>query len=185
MLRLRPTRVGTGLLVLGQLICGCDPGLVEAVVILPGQVVVPAAQNPLNPDMLEATIDFSPYQEIDIGEDMLFNMAEADKDTIIYVETTYSAVELIAPEQEGDLDFIDDLTFRAQAEGLPGARVAYTTIDGRSSFVTLRRDDFDFQEYFKSPTFRLDAEVTGVYPELETTVRAELEFRIIADRIAE
>jgi hypothetical protein len=80
---------------------------------------------------------------------------------------------------EGNLDFLDAITFFASSEGLPEVRIASAAaIPAGARSVELTIDDVELEAYATAESMVVRAEVQGRRPDVETRIRADVVFDV-------
>lgn len=129
-------------------------------------------------DQLIGELSFLGFDSFDISQSQAFRNQGYTKDQIDSVRLARFTLVISAPE-DGNFDFLADIHFFAEAEGLPRVEIArLDPVPAGSNELELDILDVDLRDYAVADTMTIVTEASGVRPEQETTVDARVAFDV-------
>jgi hypothetical protein len=160
------------LLALVALPVGCDE-LDNFDVEASGSAVIPAATLL---DELLGLVPFDGFDEISFEREFA-NQGVTD-DQVDGVRVRSFVLEVDAPS-DGNLDFLESISFFASSPGLPEVRIAsVAALPAGARRVELTLDDVELEQYATADSMIVRAEAAGRRPDVETRVRADVVFDV-------
>ncbi len=127
---------------------------------------------------LVGNLAFLGFDGFDISQSEEFQNGGYTKDQIDSVRILSLQLEIVAPEG-ATFDFLESIHFFVEAEGLPRVQIAgLAAIADGQTLLDLDIDKVELLEYVVSPTIKITTEATGLRPEQETQVKADLIFDV-------
>ncbi len=161
----RARRVVASLALAG--LCTCA-GLDNFDVDVGGKATVPKATVVEN---LLSAFEFPGFDSIDLSQE--FKNQGVTKDDVDNVHLEAMTLTIDAPS-DGNFDFLDSLTFFAEADGLDKVKIASLAQvpKGKSSLELVVEKDVDLQPYVVAPSMRMSSHIEGKRPAEDTTISA-------------
>jgi hypothetical protein len=153
---------------------GCEPAI-EFDVDLSGQTEV---QGSLVGNVLSA-LDFAGFGTLDFSSTEEFENNDVTREHVKAARLTALELTVVQPAG-GNLDFIDELSFFAEAEGQDKVKVASATVPDGVQNVQLEPEDVDLGPYVRSESMALTTEADARPPNEDTTLEANLTVHITA-----
>jgi len=151
---------------------GCDV-LDNFDVPVSGTAVVPASTLL---DELLGLVPFDGFDEISFEREFANQGVTADQVDSVRVRSFALVIEAPA---DGNLDFLEGISFFASAQGLPEIRIASAAaIPTGARSVELTVDDVELEAYATAASMVVRGEVQGKRPDVETRVRADVVFDV-------
>ena len=115
----------------------------------------------------------------DITQSQEFRNQGYTKDQVDSVRMKRFTLTITSP-QGADFDFIDSIAFYAESDGLPRVLVAELdpVPDGQSEIILDVNTEVELQPYVIAESMTITTEATGLRPEQETTVDANVVFDV-------
>ncbi|MFT3767674.1 MAG: hypothetical protein QM820_19640 [Minicystis sp.] len=140
-----------------------------------GKVTVPAAT--IVDKLLSGALDFTGFNKVDFSQS--FENQGVTKDQIDAVHLTSLTLTIESPSG-GNFDFLQSLSFSAQADGVGEVEIArIDSIPKGMKEITLDIDaDVDLRPYVVAPSLSIKGQAKGARPDQETTISAAAVFDI-------
>jgi hypothetical protein len=148
-------------------LCTCA-GIDNFDVDVEGQASIPKATVVEN---LLSAVNFPGFDSIDLSQE--FKNQGVTKDDVDNVHIKSMTFTIDSPS-DGNFDFLDSLTFFAEAEGLDKVQVASlaSVPKGKRTLELEIDEDVDLQPYVVAPSMRMSSHIEGKRPDEDTTVTA-------------
>jgi hypothetical protein len=148
-------------------LCTCA-GIDNFDVDVQGQASIPKATLV---EKLLSDIDFPGFDSIDLSQE--FKNQGVTKDDVDSVHLKSMTFTIDSPSG-GNFDFLESLTFFAEADGLDKVQVASLTQvpKGKSTLELVVNEKVDLQPYVVAPSMRMSSHIEGMRPDEDTTVTA-------------
>jgi hypothetical protein len=162
---MRARRVASALALAG--LCTCA-GIDNFDVDVDGQASIPKATLV---EQLLGDIDFPGFDSIDLSQE--FKNQGVTKDDVDSVHLKSMTFTIDSPS-DGNFDFLDSLTFFAEADGQKMVQIASISPvpKGQRTLELVVEEDVDLQPYVVAPSMRLSSHIEGQRPDEDTTVTA-------------
>lgn len=124
-------------------------------------------------------MSFGSFANLDFSSTQAFENQQAEKHRVTEARLLSAALVVTDPDGQ-DFDFIEQLTFSASAPDVPAVEVASAEVPRNVERFELETRDVDLAAHVRADRMSVTTEVRGRRPTEDTTVRAELIFRITA-----
>jgi hypothetical protein len=164
-------------LIFGLALTACSCGLDIFDVTVKGSTTVETGS------LLEQLVSlpaFNGFNSFDIAQTAEFQNQGVKKEQIDSVKLKSFTLSVKSPAG-ATLDFIDEISFFAETNGVVKKRIAHKVIaDGQAS-VALDLDPVELKPYVTAASMQITTEVSGKRPQVETVVEALLVFTVDLD----
>lgn len=121
---------------------------------------------------------FGDFTSIDLASTSEFKNAGIDKDDVESVRLSGLTLTVTAPAG-GTLEFVDEIAFFVQADGLPKVKVAEATnVPDSATTLVLTTTNVEIAPYVTAPKLSLTTETKAHAPRSETTLEAKAVFTV-------
>lgn len=118
------------------------------------------------------------FENFDIDQSDEFQNGGYSKDQIDSVRVLSIRLEVLSPDG-GNFDFLDSISFYAEAEGLPRIQIAsLAAIPEGERVLEMNIDDAQLVEYVVSPSVTISTDATGTKPAEQTTIKGDIIFDV-------
>ena len=154
-------------LAIGLACSGIDNVDIEA----SGQTTVPMGSVV---DQLLGDLAFLGFEGFDISQSQEFQNAGYKKSQIDSVRVLTFTLEIASPA-DGNFDFIEQIAFFAESDGLPRVEIArLNPVPEGSNVLDLELLDVELRDYAAAESMTITTEATGTRPDAETRVEARV-----------
>ena len=129
-------------------------------------------------DDLIGELAFIGFDGIDITQSQRFQNEGYTKDQIDSVRLAGFQLRVESPES-GNFDFLESISFFVEAEGQPRVKIAeFDPIPDGKKELDLQIEDVELRPYIVAPSVTITTSASGLRPEEETKVIADLVFNV-------
>ena len=126
-------------------------------------------------------VGFLGFSDIDVSEAQEFRNQGYSKDQIDSVRLEVFTLAITAP-QGGNFDFLSEVSFFAESEGLPRVEIArINPVPRGASALELEILDVELRDYAVADSMTITTTATGVTPDEDTTISAHLVLDVDVD----
>lgn len=130
-------------------------------------------------EQLLAQFGFESLVTMDLSDSREFANNDVRKDQVTSTTLTQLRLEVTAPDG-ATIDFIESISFSAEAPGVATAVVASKQVEAGSTAFDCDLADVELAPYVRAESMSLTTDVTGRRPDVDTTVKASATFAVTA-----
>lgn len=140
-----------------------------------GKVTVPAAT--LVEKLLAGALDFTGFDEIDFSQEFANQGVSKDQVDAVHLKSLTLTIEGPAG---GNFDFLQSISFSAQADGVGEVEIARIDAvpEGQKTLELDVSTSVDLTPYVVAPSMRIKGKAEGSRPDQETTIAAAAVFDV-------
>lgn len=163
-------------LCVGLFLAGCDP-TINFDVPITGETTVPAGG--VVGSLISELAPFTGFSDFDFSDTQEFESNDVAREHVQSATLTKLTLTVVAPE-DGNLDFLNEISFLVSADGQAPQVVAEKVIEDGLSEVDVDPVDVDLAEFIRSDSVSITTEANAEPPSAETRIRASMTFNITA-----
>jgi hypothetical protein len=129
---------------------------------------------------LLGSLGFDGLSSMDLSDTREFSANDTRKEQVTSAKLTQLEMTVTAPA-DGNFDFLDEISFTAQAQGVDDAEVAHKTVPNGVTNFLCDIDGAELAPFVKADTMSITTDVTAHQPADDTTIHVDANFHISAE----
>lgn len=126
------------------------------------------------------SLGFGDLASVELSSTEEFRNSDVRREQVKAARLTSLTLSIARP-QGATFDWLDEIAFSVESEGLERVRVASATIPDDTVVFSAELDDVDLAPFVQASTFAITTDTTGRRPPQDTTVRVDMNFAISAE----